>query len=175
MYRSSMGLAIPAAFAVAIGMLAAQLEGPASAGAKEPGQTSGADVRAGDGLLGEWWTEGREGRVRFERQPDGTYRGITTWRAPKPPSADNPDTDIHNPDPRKRARSTIGIVLIWNLTHEDARYRGGYVYNPRDGGTYRFEAELVDHDTLKIRGYVGIRLFGQNQIWKRLGAQPLSR
>ena len=120
-----------------------------------------------DALIGEWWTEGREGRVRFERLRNGTYRGIATWRKPGPATEDNPTHDLHNPNPKLRGRSTIGIVLIWNLTFDDGEYEDGYVYNPRDGDTYRFKAELLSHDTLKIRGFLGISLFGQNQIWKR--------
>lgn len=118
-------------------------------------------------LVGEWWTEEREGRVRFERAPDGTYRGRTSWRAPGPDTDDSPILDRNNPDPKLRRRKTLGIILIWNLAFEGGEYEGGYVYNPRDGDTYRFEAELLDPDTLKIRGYLGIPLLGQNQIWKR--------
>jgi uncharacterized protein (DUF2147 family) len=141
--------------------------GFARAHAKEPGTTSASEQRAGDGIIGEWWTEGRSGRIRFERYKNGTYRGIITYRAPAPATADNPDTDLYNPDPARRGRSTVGIVMIWNLSHEDGHYRDGYVYNARNGNTYGFEAHLIDQETLKIRGFVGFRLFGANQTWKR--------
>lgn len=130
-----------------------------------------ADKRGGAELLGEWWTEGNEGRIKFTRVQDGTFRGTATCCRPKQPSARNPAKDIHNPNPKLRERSTLGIVIIWNLAYEDGEYSGGYVYNPRDGKTYRLQAELIDRDTLRIRGYLGIPLLGQSQIWKRAHAR----
>lgn len=128
---------------------------------------------AGDTLLGEWWTENNEGRIRFTRDRDGTYRGTTTCCTPEKPTADHPAVDLHNPNPKQRGRSTIGIVLIWKLAYEDGEFVDGYVYNPRDGKTYRFEAKIIDKNTVKIRGYAGISLFGQSQIWKRFRAPAL--
>jgi len=34
-------------------------------------------------------------------------------------------------------------------------------------GTYRFKAEVLTLQSLKIRGYLGIALFGQTQKWSR--------
>jgi uncharacterized protein (DUF2147 family) len=119
-----------------------------------------------DLILGEWWTENRQGRLLFTRDKAGLFRGTTTCCVHKN-DEDNPDIDIHNPRPNLRSRPTLGIVLIWKLKYEDGEYVDGYVYNPRDGKTYRIEAKVLDHETLKIRGYMGISLFGQNQIWKR--------
>src|SRR5262245_29648932 len=125
------------------------------------GQHASAEqARPSDALLGEWWTEGNEGRVQFTRYRDGTYRGTTTCCAPAKPSEDNPGRDIHNPNPKLRSRSTVGIILIWKLKYEgEGEYVDGYVYNPRDGKTYRFEVQVIDQNTLKIRGYMGISLF----------------
>lgn len=124
-------------------------------------------ARQQDLLLGEWWTEGREGRIKFIRATDGTYRGITTCCANGPTNSTDPDFDIHNPNPTLRTRSTLGIVIIWKLSFEDGKYLGGYVYNPRDGRTYRMKIEVVDRETIEVRGYVGLPLLGQTQTWKR--------
>jgi uncharacterized protein (DUF2147 family) len=134
-----------------------------------PSQSSAEDPQSalpGDQLIGEWWTENNEGRVQMARYKDGTYRGVTTCCEHKD-DAGNPRTDIHNPKPELRSRSTVGIVLIWNLRYEDGEYVDGHVYNPRDGKTYRMKMEIVDRETLKVRGYMGIALLGQTQIWKR--------
>ena len=64
-------------------------------------------------------------------------------------------------------------VLIWALTHRQrGEYEGGYVYNPRDGETYRLDAKLIDRHTLRIRGYLGIPLLGQTQLWQRAASAP---
>jgi uncharacterized protein (DUF2147 family) len=124
----------------------------------------------GDELLGEWWTQGNEGRIRITRDRDGTFRGTTTCCVPAKPTQDHPAQDIHNPNPERRPRSTVGIVIIWKLKYEgDGEYVDGYVYNPRDGKTYRIDMQVVDRNTVKIRGYLAIPLLGQSQIWKRVG------
>jgi len=119
-----------------------------------------------DEVIGDWWTENREGRVRITKDKEGLFRGTTMCCALKN-NKDNPDKDLNNPQPNLRSRSTIGIVIIWKLKYENGEYVDGYVYNPRDGKTYRFEAKIIDRETLKIRGYMGIPLLGQSQIWKR--------
>lgn len=114
----------------------------------------------GDGLLGEWWTEGREGRIRFTRRKDGSYVGSTTCC--------KDEKDVNNPKPEMRSRSTLGIIIIWNLKYtEDGEFEDGYVYNPRDGNTYRMDVEIIDENTIEARGYLGVSLFGQTQTWKR--------
>lgn len=55
-----------------------------------------------------------------------------------------------------------------HFKYEDGEYNDGYVYSPRDGKTYRIEAKIIDQNTVKIRGHLGIPLLGQSQIWKRV-------
>lgn len=131
------------------------------------GAPAAAPSMPGDKILGEWWTESNAGRVKMTRDKEGYYRGTTTCCVHEPGDEDNPPIDIHNPKPELRNRSMLGVVLIWKLKFEDGSYNDGYVYNPRDGKTYRMEMKIIDSETLKIRGYMGISLLGQSQIWKR--------
>lgn len=113
-----------------------------------------------DAILGEWWTQAKDGRVEFSRARDGTYQGVLLYgvRARK---------DVHNPNPALRERSLIGAVLMWNLRYEDGRYVDGYVYNPEDGDTYRVKAWLTSARSLNVRGFLGLSLFGQTHTWTR--------
>src|SRR5215471_16651532 len=113
-----------------------------------------------DAIVGEWWTEGKQGRIRFVRSPDGTYSGILV-------GGTDPGTDVNNKDPALRKRPLLGSVLIWHLRPDDGEYVDGFVYNPRNGETYRVKAELTGKTTLKVRGYLGISLLGQSQTWTR--------
>jgi uncharacterized protein (DUF2147 family) len=113
-----------------------------------------------DAIVGEWWTEGNEGRIRFVRSPDGTYSGLLV-------GGKDPGADVNNKDPALRKRSLLGTVLIWHLRPDDGEYVDGYVYNPRNGETYRMKAELTGKTTLEVRGYLGISLLGQSQTWTR--------
>jgi uncharacterized protein (DUF2147 family) len=120
-----------------------------------------------DSILGEWCTQKEEnrpgGRVNFLRAKDGTYMGIFSWSS-------EPKKDIHNKDPKLRDRWLVGTVLMWNLRYDDGEYVDGYVYNPEDGGTYRMKAEVLSAESLKLRGYIGISLFGQTKTWTRYHA-----
>jgi uncharacterized protein (DUF2147 family) len=119
---------------------------------------------APEAILGEWCTQREEnrapGRIKFVRGSDGTYLGILSWSA-------DPKKDVHNKDPKLRDRSLVGIVVMWHLRYDDGEYVDGYVYNPEDGGTYRMKAEVLSAESLKVRGYLGISLLGQNKIWSR--------
>jgi uncharacterized protein (DUF2147 family) len=120
-----------------------------------------------DSILGEWNTQVEEdrppARVGFVRAKDGTYTGILSWSSA-------PKKDVHNKDPKLRDRSVVGIVLIWNLRYDDGEYVDGYVYNPEDGGTYRVQCEIDSTELLKVRGFLGISLFGQTKTWTRYHA-----
>ncbi len=147
-----------------IAVTAALLQGlpvlshPATAFASEPGALDAKP--ADDSIVGEWIPEEKDGRIRFVKAADGTFMGIASWAA-------HPKKDSNNPDPKLRDRSTVGLVIIWNLKYEDGKYVDGYCYNPNDGNTYRMKAELLDVETLKVRGYLAIPLLGQTQQWTR--------
>jgi len=130
--------------------------------ATEPSAVPLDEARADGAILGDWWTEGREGKIRFVHAEDGTYTGVLVW-------SKEDKKDVKNKDPRLRSRSLVGVALMWHLRAAGAEYVDGYVYNPRDGDTYRFKAEVTGKDSLKICGYLGIPLLGQCQAWTRAG------
>lgn len=45
--------------------------------------------------------------------------------------------------------------------YEEGKWEGGWVYDPETGSTYTGDAEMIDADTIKLRGYVIIPLFGR--------------
>jgi uncharacterized protein (DUF2147 family) len=113
-----------------------------------------------EAIVGEWWTEKKDGRITFVKHDDGTYKGILSWGI-------RPRKDQFNKDPKLRDRPVIGLVLMWHLVYKDGEYEDGYVYNPEDGGTYRMKAWVTGRDSMKVRGFLGISLFGQTQTWTR--------
>jgi uncharacterized protein (DUF2147 family) len=115
----------------------------------------------GDELLGEWWTEGKEGRVKIVKTKSGLYEVVLL------DGKDVDKKDENNPEPKLRERKLRGIVLMWNLRFDGEEYVDGYCYNPRDGETYRVKMKITGPTTLRLRGYLAIPLLGQSQDWTR--------
>jgi len=70
-------------------------------------------------------------------------------------------------DERKDQR-LIGLTMLKNVKAIEDAYEGSEILDPFSGNTYRVKLKLKDAgDSLEVRGYVGISLFGRTQIWKR--------
>jgi len=86
---------------------------------------------------------------------------------------DRPDTDEKNPDPALRNRPLIGLQLFEGFEYDgNGRWRGGTIYDPNSGKTYRCIVTYVDHNTLKVRGYIGVSLLGRTETWTRKEDPP---
>ncbi len=78
------------------------------------------------------------------------------------------EIDKYNPAPELRTQNIIGLKVLKNLRNiRKDHWKGGDVYDPDSGSTYSAQARLKDPDTLVIRGYIGIPLFGRTAILKR--------
>jgi len=81
---------------------------------------------------------------------------------------DRPTTDAKNPDPDLRARKLVGLEIFRGFGYDgDGQWSGGFIYDPNSGKTYRCKLKLVDRETLKVRGFIGISLIGRTETWKR--------
>ena len=49
--------------------------------------------------------------------------------------------------------------------YDDGVWRGGRIYDPESGKTYKAIIRLGDDGRLKLRGYIGISLIGRNTVW----------
>ncbi|WP_395043587.1 DUF2147 domain-containing protein [Flavobacterium sp.] len=62
----------------------------------------------------------------------------------------------------------LGLTFIKGLKKDGNEYNGGQVLDPKNGKIYRCYITLIGKDKLKIRGYIGISLFGRTQYWYRV-------
>jgi uncharacterized protein (DUF2147 family) len=65
-------------------------------------------------------------------------------------------------------RPITGMDIIQSLTITSNGGEKGKVLDPGSGRTYSCFIELVSHDKLKLRGYVGIPSIGRTQYWYRV-------
>ncbi|MDA1101294.1 MAG: DUF2147 domain-containing protein [Proteobacteria bacterium] len=62
-----------------------------------------------------------------------------------------------------------GIPFASSWAGEAANiWDNGAIYDPEDGEVHACALTLLDSDTLKLRGYVGVPLFGKTQTWTRV-------
>jgi uncharacterized protein (DUF2147 family) len=136
-----------------------------------PGDTSAAvmaDSLPPDAMAGDWLTETRDATVRIRHDGDRYDGVIVALRDPNGPDG-KPARDVHNPDPPKRDRPIVGLTILWNFRATGGgSYDDGFVYDPDSGKTYHGQATLAGLGTLKLRGYVGISLFGRTETWTRV-------
>ncbi|HTD40357.1 MAG TPA: DUF2147 domain-containing protein [Mucilaginibacter sp.] len=120
-----------------------------------------------DAILGSWANENGQDHILIYKRGDKFFGKLDWIKVPNDEQG-KPKTDKNNPDPALRSRPDLGLELLKGFTFDgDNVYTGGTVYDPKNGKTYSCKMTL-DGNTLKIRGYIGISLFGRSVTWTRV-------
>ena len=115
-------------------------------------------------IEGRWLSGDKTGWIEI-RLVDGRPVGVAAG-ATDPADANRVDT--LNPDPMMRSRSLLGITILDGFAYAGEHvWKGGTIYDPNSGNTYKSTMTLVDRNTLKVRGYIGVSLFGRSDVWTR--------
>lgn len=84
---------------------------------------------------------------------------------------------LFNPDPagdrctacrdERKDQPLVGMIFLSDFKADGDRY-SGRVLDPETGNTYRCTLRVINGgESLEVRGYVGISLFGRTQMWHR--------
>ena len=120
-----------------------------------------------DDIIGVWLTSGKEPAKIQIYKSDGKFYGKIIWLK-NPIENGKQKVDANNPDEAKRNNPIIGLVLLTGFKFDgDEEWNGGDIYDPESGRIYRSYMYLKNKNTLKVRGYVGISLFGRTESWTR--------
>jgi uncharacterized protein (DUF2147 family) len=118
-----------------------------------------ANANPADKIIGVYWSPKKDAKIEIFKK-DQKYFGKTIWSSTQ-------RKDLKNPDHSLRNRDLLGIELFTSFTYDDGVYIDGHIYDPESGKTYDCKMAL-NGNTLKVRGYIGISLFGRTEIFERI-------
>ncbi|MEI9810248.1 MAG: DUF2147 domain-containing protein [Bacteroidota bacterium] len=110
-------------------------------------------------IIGYYWAPKKDAKIQIYLR-DQEYFGKFVWLA-------NPGKDFKNPDKALQNKDVLGLELLTGFSYDDGTYSGGEIYDPESGKTYSCKMTL-DGTRLKVRGYVGISLFGRTEYFERI-------
>jgi uncharacterized protein (DUF2147 family) len=61
----------------------------------------------------------------------------------------------------------LGLEILSGLEKDDDEWSGGEILDPRNGKVYNCYIKLVNPNKLKLRGFIGVALFGKTKYWNR--------
>jgi uncharacterized protein (DUF2147 family) len=120
-----------------------------------------------DDIIGIWLTGGKEpAKIQVYKSGEKFY-GKIIWLKNATENGKQ-RMDGNNPDKAKQLNPIIGLLMLTGFKFDgDDEWKGGDIYDPESGKTYSSYIYLKDNNTLKVRGYVGISLFGRTETWTR--------
>ena len=105
--------------------------------------------------------------VTFADQGNGVFTGQLSKLFPEP--GDDPNPRCTACSGAQKNKPLLGLTFIWGMRRSGLDYEGGTILDPETGSLYNANMKLSpDGQSLTLRGYVGIPLFGQSQVWKRI-------
>ena len=143
----------------------------AAAPAPSPSKTEASaayDHNTAAGFWQETDDQGRPGAWFLFVEKDGLYEGRFVKMFKEPGEQELILTCQKCTGDQKDA-SMMGLTIVKGMKRYGNKYADGTILDPRDGTVYHAQMELsADGQQLSVRGYLGIPLLGQTQIWTRL-------
>jgi uncharacterized protein (DUF2147 family) len=119
-----------------------------------------------DKVEGLWYNDVKTAKIMISKEANGKFYGKVVWLK-EPLKNGKPKVDEMNTDEKLRSRPRLGLPVLADFVKDgDNKYSGGTIYDPNNGKTYSCKMTYKG-ETLDIRGYIGISLFGRTTTWSR--------
>lgn len=115
-------------------------------------------------VVGLWATPTNGGQVEISRCGNSLCGKLVTSNQIK---TDPSLKDSKNKDAAQHGRALKGLQMLYGFQGGPAKWSGGKVYNPDDGGTYSGTIEMLSDTQLKLKGCVVAPLC-KTQVWNRI-------
>ncbi len=139
--------------------------------------TVGLSAQNPDAIVGKWLNQPKDAHIEIFKAPDGKYFGKIAWlKEPTYPGDDKKGmagkekVDRENPDPAKRTKPILGLVILRDFVYSDSIWQSGRIYDPENGKDYKCKMTLKSPDALDVRGFIGFSLIGRTENWTRVKA-----
>jgi uncharacterized protein (DUF2147 family) len=127
-----------------------------------------------DGILGVWLTQGGKYKVEIFKCGEAFCGKVVGLAEPEYPVGDEKGmagkakVDRNNPEESLRSRPLLGLQIMKGFTYAgNGTWKGGTIYDPDNGKTYKCKITQPKADQLNVRGYIGISLLGRTEEWVR--------
>jgi len=122
-------------------------------------------------IVGFWQQVDNNGHVGawfYFTEVDGLYQGRLV-KMFKQPGDQTLVTICSKCEGKQKDAPMLGLTIIKDMRRDGKKYDSGTILDPRDGRVYHAQMEISpDGQKLSVRGYLGIPLLGQTQVWTRL-------
>ena len=110
---------------------------------------------------------GKVGALVTFGERNGIFSGYISKLFPNPGEDQNPL--CQKCAGAQQGKPILGLMFIEGMRRSGLTYEGGTILDPETGTVYSATMQLSkDGNSLTVRGYVGLPIFGQSQIWKRV-------
>jgi uncharacterized protein (DUF2147 family) len=109
-------------------------------------------------LTGLWLTQDKNGVIRISNCGSALCAQIAGFMLDHP--TDPTPVDY-------KGASQCHLTLISDAQQVDPNLWKGHILDPRNGNIYGVELRINAQGNLALRGYLGIPLLGQTQVWTR--------